>query len=44
MKPRKLRPTTAPGPNEGGPFYKRAFAITTKELRALQTKRQQLLF
>ena len=39
-----LRPTTAPSPNEGGPFYKRAFPITTKELAAVTPKRQQWLF
>ncbi len=50
-KPRKqkyvrwpLRPTTAPPPNANGPFYHRAFPITTKELRAMEPKRQQLLF
>lgn len=50
-KPRKqkpvgwpLRPTTAPSPNAAGPFHKRAFAITTKELRSLQPKRQLRLF
>lgn len=51
MKPRTtkpsrwpLRPTTAPSPNANGPFYKRAFPLTTKELTAMERKRQQLLF
>jgi hypothetical protein len=39
-----LRPTTAPSPNANGPFYKRAFPLTTKELKSLQPKRQLELF
>ena len=39
-----LRPTTAPSPNEGGMFYKRAFPLTTKEMKSMEPKRQQLLF
>ncbi len=53
MTPRKLkhvrwplRPTTAPSPNAGGMFYKRAFPITSGELKAMKPSppRQQLLF
>lgn len=33
-----LRTTTGPSPNAGGPFYRRAFPITTKELAAAAPK------
>jgi hypothetical protein len=33
-----------PSPNANGPFYKRAFPLTTKELKSLQPKRQLELF
>lgn len=41
MKPRKLcrwpmRPTTAPSPNAAGPWYKRAFPLTTGEVRGME--------
>jgi hypothetical protein len=39
-----LRPTTAPSPNAGGMFERRAFPITTKELAAWSAKKQRLVF
>ncbi len=39
-----LRPTTAKSANAGGMFYERAFPLTTKELAAMQPKRQTSLF